>query len=169
MEIQNRAALVRLLICDVDGTLTDGRLLLGPGGVEFKQFHVHDGYGLRQVMDAGIEVAIVSGRDSIVVTERMQALGVRYIHQGVGDKLAVVSELIRQLGLSLAQVCFVGDDEPDAPVMRRVGLGVAVANAHPSALAAAHCRTDLRGGHGAVREVCELLMRAQRPPRGAGH
>jgi 3-deoxy-D-manno-octulosonate 8-phosphate phosphatase (KDO 8-P phosphatase) len=160
-ELLARAAVVRLCVFDVDGVLTDGRLFLSGGGREYKVFHTRDGQGLVMLRETGVAIAIISGRSSEAVAERMAELGIRYVHQGKSDKLSVFEELLKKLGLEAGQVAYVGDDLPDLPVMQRVGLAVAVADAHELVRRHAHWRTQLPGGQGAAREVCELLMRAQ--------
>jgi 3-deoxy-D-manno-octulosonate 8-phosphate phosphatase (KDO 8-P phosphatase) len=153
---------VRLLVLDVDGVLTDGRLLYGPKGEQLKAFHVRDGYGIKQVVEAGITVAIISGRKSAAVARRARDLGIRHVTQGAGDKLAALRKLAKARGVSLADCACVGDDTPDAPILEAAGLGIAVADAHPDALAAANLVTTRAGGHGAVREVCDWLMAARK-------
>ncbi len=160
-EVEKRAARVRLLVLDVDGVLTDGRLLLGPGGEEYKSFNVRDGHGIVMQRNSGHAIAIISGRTSQAVQERMQELGVVHVYQGESDKDQVLRRLLDELGIAVNEVCYVGDDLPDLSVMRRVQLAVAVADAHESIKAIAHWQTSNPGGHGAVREVCELLMRSQ--------
>lgn len=155
-----RAADIRLVAFDVDGVFTDGRLLLGDDGAEYKSFHVRDGYGVRRLLRSGIQAAVISGRHSSAVERRMQELGVEHVFQGVKDKVAVLDALLASLGLEPQQAAFVGDDEPDLPVMARVGLSVAVADAHASVRAAADWTTRAPGGAGAVREVCDLLVAA---------
>lgn len=156
-----RAAAVRLLVLDVDGVLTDGRLLLGPGGQEFKIFHVHDGLGLVMLRESGVEVAVISSRDSPVVAERMAALGIEYVYQGRTDKRAALSSLMTEMGVDAASTAYVGDDLVDLPAMAQAGLAIAVANARPEVLARAHWITTARGGEGAVREICEMLLEAK--------
>ncbi|HPF27300.1 MAG TPA: HAD-IIIA family hydrolase [Steroidobacteraceae bacterium] len=156
--LRARANKIRLLVLDVDGVLTDGRLYYGSRGESLKVFHVQDGHGIKQLQRAGIAVAIVSGRRSAGVTRRARELGIKAVHQGVTDKLALVARLAKDRRFNLAQCGCVGDDSPDVPVMRAVGLAVAVANAHADALSAAHYITTCRGGDGAVREVCDLLL-----------
>ena len=153
-------ASIRLLILDVDGVMTDGRLYIGSDGEQQKCFHVRDGYGIRAVMAAGIEVAVLSGRRSLALQRRCAELGITHLHQGLEDKAAEFSRLTSRLGLSARDCAYVGDDEPDVPVLKQVGLGVVVADAHPLALASAHRRTRLPGGAGAVREVCDWLLSA---------
>ena len=152
---------VRLLALDVDGVLTDGRLYYGPRGESTKVFHVRDGFGIKRVQESGIEVAIISGRKSAAVAKRARDLGIKHVFQGVGDKLAVLEKLAKSRGVALEHCACVGDDTPDAPILAAAGLGVAVADAHADALAAADLVTSRPGGHGAVREVCDWLMAAR--------
>ena len=154
------ASRVRLLILDVDGVLTDGRLILGDDGQEYKAFHSRDGHGLRMLQDSGIAVAIITGRTSQVVEKRARELGIEHLYQGRRDKLPALQELLALLRLRNEALAYVGDDVIDLPVMRRVGLAVAVGDAHPYVKRHAHWVTDAPGGRGAAREVCELLMRA---------
>ena len=159
-DIRDRAAAVRLAVFDVDGVLTDGRLWFAEDGRELKAFHVHDGLGLKRLLANGIEVGVITSRVSHLVTERMAELGVAHVYQGQDDKLACFEKLCHALKLEHAQACYTGDDLPDLPVMRRVGLAIAVANAHAWVSEQAHWHTRLAGGHGAVREVCDLLLEA---------
>lgn len=156
-----RAALIRLAVFDVDGTLTDGRLWYGADGQEAKQFHVHDGLGLQRLQANGIQVALVTARQSQVVARRASELAIAHVFQGQADKRACLLGLLATLGLQSRQACYVGDDLPDLPCMRVVGLAVAVANAQPWVAAQAHWQTGRSGGEGAAREVCDLLLRAQ--------
>jgi 3-deoxy-D-manno-octulosonate 8-phosphate phosphatase (KDO 8-P phosphatase) len=153
---------VRLLVLDVDGVLTDGRLYYGPRGHLLQAFHVRDGHGIKAVQAQGIAVAVISGRRARGVTLRCRELGVRYVYQGVGDKLARLRQLCARLGIDLNACVAIGDDTPDAPLLRAVGCGFAVADAHVDARAAAARRTRLAGGRGAVREVCDWLLRQTR-------
>lgn len=155
-----RAGNIRLVCFDVDGTLTDGRLTLDAEGRESKSFHVHDGQGIVQLRLHGIEVAFVTARHSAVAERRARELGVR-CHIGVKDKLACVQALCAELGLDLDAVCFMGDDLPDLPAMRAVGLSVAPGDAHALTAATAQLRTAARAGRGAARELCDLLLAAQ--------
>ena len=155
---------VRLLALDVDGVLTDGRLHNGARGEATKVFHVRDGHGIKRVQEVGIEVAIISGRKSAAVAKRARDLGIRFVFQGVGDKLAVLVKLAKSRDVALEHCACVGDDTPDAPILAAAGLGIAVADAHADALAAADLVTSRPGGHGAVREVCDWLLDA-RPAR----
>jgi 3-deoxy-D-manno-octulosonate 8-phosphate phosphatase (KDO 8-P phosphatase) len=156
-----RARRVRLLVLDVDGVLTDGRLHISGDGEHVKVFHVRDGSGLVALRRAGVALAIISGRESAAVTRRAQELGIAHVLQGVTDKGAALDALLGQLGLDADGVACVGDDTPDVPMLARAGLAVAVADAHPTARAAAHWVTSVSGGHGAVREVCDLLLSAR--------
>lgn len=153
-----RAANTRLLLLDVDGVLTDGRLYRGPGGMELKAFHVRDGYGLKRLMGAGIQVGVISGRDSQATRERLEELGVEHVHLGVRDKTAALARVLQHTALAPHQAAFMGDDLPDLQVMQRVGLALTVADAHPGIRAIAHWVSSLDGGCGAVREACDWLL-----------
>jgi len=159
--VLERARGVRLLALDVDGVLTDGRLYLSAAGEELKVFHVRDGSGLVAVRQAGIEVAIISGRSSAAVERRAAELGIRHVRQGVADKGAVLDGMLAELGVEPEHTACVGDDTPDLPMLRRAGLAIAVADAHPAVLGAVHWVTPSPGGHGAVRDVCDLLISAR--------
>ena len=159
--IWQRAAGIKLLVLDVDGVLTDGRLLFDAEGREQKVFHARDGYGIRALMRSEIEVAIISGRKSRPVEARMQELDVRHVYLGQSDKISTLNKLAEQLGITLQQIAYVGDDMPDLECMQAVGLAVAVHDAHQTIRKASDWRTSLPGGRGAVREVCDLLMDAQ--------
>jgi 3-deoxy-D-manno-octulosonate 8-phosphate phosphatase (KDO 8-P phosphatase) len=156
------AAQVRVLVLDVDGVLTDGRLYYGARGEALKVFHVRDGLGLKLLAAAGVTVAVISGRRSGMTGRRCRELGVRHLLQGVEDKLAAFQRLRGRLKVPAAACACVGDDVPDVPLMREVGLSFAVADAHPQARKAAHVITHLSGGKGAVREVCDYLLEARR-------
>jgi 3-deoxy-D-manno-octulosonate 8-phosphate phosphatase (KDO 8-P phosphatase) len=157
-------ALIRLLILDVDGVLTDGRLYFGPRGEALKVFDVRDGFGLVLLQRAGVRVAIISGRRSPMTVVRARELGVRHVHLGVADKLGVFARLCARLQLTPSACAFVGDDLPDLPLMRAAGLSFAVADAHREVRRAADIVTRRPGGRGAVREVCDhlLALRARR-------
>lgn len=159
-DVRTRAARVRLVGFDVDGTLTDGGIRLDSAGGEGKTFNVHDGLGLTLLRRCGIEVALITGRDSAVVSARARELGLVHVHQGVRDKRACLDALRERLGLSLDAIAFMGDDLPDLPVLTVVGLAVAPANAHPWIRDHVHWRTHARGGDGAARELCDLLLAA---------
>ena len=156
-------ARVRLLVLDVDGVLTDGRLFYGPKGEMLKAFHVRDGFGLKQVAASGITIAIISGRKSAAVLARARELGIRHVTQGANDKLAALHKLAKARRVSLDECACVGDDTPDAPILAAAGVGVAVADAHADALAVADLVTTRAGGQGAVREVCDWLIAARKP------
>jgi len=156
--VLERARRIRLLVLDVDGVLTDGRLYLSATGEELKVFHVRDGSGLVAAQRAGIVVAIISGRDSPAVTRRAAELGIHHVRQGVSDKGAELDRLLAELAATPAELACVGDDTPDLPMLRRAGLAVAVADAHPALREAAHWITPSNGGQGAVRDVCDLLL-----------
>jgi 3-deoxy-D-manno-octulosonate 8-phosphate phosphatase (KDO 8-P phosphatase) len=153
---------IRLLLLDVDGVMTDGRLHYGSTGETHKSFHVRDGYGIRAVLAAGIAVAVISGRKSTAVVRRCKELGIRHLHQGIEDKTQVLAQLLALLDISARRCACIGDDRPDLPLLAQAGFAVAVADAHPAALAIAHRCTRLPGGGGAVREVCDWLLTARR-------
>ena len=152
---------IKLLVLDVDGVLTDGRIILNDHGEEIKRFHARDGVGLSLLMAAGIDVAIITGRISGVVQHRARELGITEIHQGVRDKAAIFFNLLQRKGLDKAEVCVMGDDLPDLPMFHLAGLAVAVADAALEVREAAAVVTKRRGGIGAVREVCELILKTQ--------
>ena len=156
------AARVRLLVLDVDGVLTDGRLYYGARGEALKVFHVRDGLGLKLLAAAGVAAAVISGRRSGMTAKRCRELGVRHLVQGVEDKLAAFQRLRGRLDVPSGECACVGDDLPDVPLMREVGLSFAVADAHPQARGAAHVVTRLTGGNGAVREICDYILEARR-------
>lgn len=160
-DILARAAKVRLAVFDVDGTLTDGRLWYGEDGHETKVFHVHDGLGLKRLQAHGVQVALITARISHPVALRAEELDIAHVYQGQGDKRACLLELLDALHLAPEQAAFIGDDLPDLPPMRMVGLAVAVANAHPWLVEQAHWHTSKSGGQGAAREVCDLILHAQ--------
>lgn len=149
---------LRLLVLDVDGVLTDGRLLYGPRGETLKAFHVRDGHGIKQLLGRGVEIAVISGRRSAAVQTRCRELGIRHVFQGIDDKLASFEALRRKLRCTAAECGAIGDDTPDAPLLQHVGYGFAVADAHLDAQDAARYITRSPGGRGAVREVCDWLI-----------
>jgi 3-deoxy-D-manno-octulosonate 8-phosphate phosphatase (KDO 8-P phosphatase) len=153
---------VQMLVLDVDGVLTDGRLFYGARGESLKVFHVRDGHGIKQVAAAGIAVAIISGRKSAAVARRARELGIRHVTQGASDKLAALTRLTKARSISFEQCACVGDDTPDAPILQAAGVAIAVSDAHADALAAADLVTTRAGGQGAVREVCDWLLEARR-------
>jgi 3-deoxy-D-manno-octulosonate 8-phosphate phosphatase (KDO 8-P phosphatase) len=146
---------------DVDGVLTDGRLYVSQDGTEWKTFHTHDGHGIRLGQRCGLGFGILSGRESRVVARRAEELRITEVHQRVFDKGALLGPILARIGLSGDAVCYIGDDLVDLPVMRRVGLAVAPADARPEVIEAAHYVTARRGGRGAVREAIELVLRAR--------
>ena len=156
-----RARAVRLLVLDVDGVMTDGSLWFGPEGEQVKRFDVRDGQGIRLLIEAGIQVAIVSGRSAAAVERRAESLGITRVVQGAGDKLAVCRELAAAAGLGLDGLGAVGDDLPDLPVLRRVAFAATVPAAPELLRRHAHYVTAAPGGGGAVRELAELLLTAQ--------
>jgi 3-deoxy-D-manno-octulosonate 8-phosphate phosphatase (KDO 8-P phosphatase) len=159
------AAAIRLLVLDVDGTLTDGRLYFGPRGEELKSFHVRDGQGIKHLDAAGIEVAVISGRRSKMVAARCRELGVEHVIQGAEDKVVAFEKLRARLSIEASASACVGDDTTDVPLMKVVRMAFAVADAHRDALGAAHVVTSLPGGHGAVREVCDYILDARKQPK----
>ena len=157
-----RARDIRLLVLDVDGVLTDGRLHFSARGEEKKSIHVRDGAGIVQLLKAGLQIAVISGRQSRAVERRMAELGVTWVRQGIEDKLAVLRELLDILGLGPQAVASIGDDRADLPIFEVARLAVAVADAHTSVKSHAHFITQAPGGHGAVREICDLILESQR-------
>ncbi|HSN72487.1 MAG TPA: 3-deoxy-manno-octulosonate-8-phosphatase KdsC [Steroidobacteraceae bacterium] len=162
--ITERARGIRLLVLDVDGVLTDGRLYIPAQGDELKCFHVRDGHGLKSLQRSGCRVAVISGRRSEAVVRRMRELGIESLHQGIDDKLSVFESLLQQFDVEASAVACVGDDTVDVPILERAGFAIAVADAHDDARAVAHYITRARGGRGAVREVCDLLLAAHGAP-----
>jgi len=160
--VQERARGVRLMIFDVDGVLTDGTLLYGPGGEEHKTFSAHDGHGLKMLAASGVACALLSGRRSAAVTQRAAELGIENVFQGVEDKLAVFRQLIEQKRLSAEQTGFMGDELVDLAVLTRCGFACAPHEAPEAVRTRVHYVAQADAGRGAVREVCELVMRAQR-------
>lgn len=157
-ENYQRAKQIKLLICDVDGVLSDGRIYLGNQGEEFKAFHTKDGFGMKAIMQVGIEIAIITGRKSHIVENRMKALGISHIKQGIENKSDVYHSLLDELNLTKNEVAYIGDDVVDLPVMQDCGLGIAVYDAHPLVLQNAKLITHIKGGFGAVREICDLFL-----------
>ena len=160
-EIYERARGIRLAVFDVDGVLTDGALYYADEGDEMKAFSVHDGHGIRLLRDAGVRAAIISSRTSGALAARARNLGIELLYQGAADKLTAFNELLGRCSVGAAECAYVGDDWVDAPVMRRCGLAVAVPDAPAPLRRLAHYVTRARGGRGAVREVCEIILRAQ--------
>ena len=159
--LSETAANIKLVVFDVDGVLTDGKLVLGENGNEYKSFHVRDGHGIVMLMETGCNVAVITARSSKIVAERMSSLGIKYIYQGEKDKGKAIKNLFDQLGLMPSEIAYVGDDIIDLPAMNKVALPIAVADAHPEVRKIAKFITKNNGGQGAAREVCELIMIAQ--------
>ena len=160
-DIYRKAEGIRLIIFDVDGVLTDGSLYIGDDGQEYKAFHSKDGHGMVMLQHTGVQIAIITGRTSEVVRIRMASLGIEHVYQGKREKLPAYEELKVATGLRDEQIAYVGDDVVDLPVMTRVGLSIAVQDAHTLTKQHAHWVTPSGGGRGAAREVCELIMDAQ--------
>jgi YrbI family 3-deoxy-D-manno-octulosonate 8-phosphate phosphatase len=161
MNLDQRCRAVRLILCDVDGVLTDGGIVLNQQGIETKRFHVRDGMGIRLWQNAGYRLGLITHRSSNIVKMRVAELGIEIIRQGIDDKLAAMRGILGELRLSAAHVCYIGDDLPDLPAVREAGLGVAVADACAELRQTAHYVTTLPGGSGAVRETIELILKAQ--------
>jgi 3-deoxy-D-manno-octulosonate 8-phosphate phosphatase (KDO 8-P phosphatase) len=160
-DIYERAARIRLALFDVDGVLTDGRLILDDRGIEYKAFHSRDGHGMKMLQETGVKIGIITGRTSEVVRHRMESLGIVHVYQGQRNKVNAFNELKAALRLDAETIAFVGDDVVDLPVMKRAGLAIAVADAHEFVKQHAHWTCPHAGGRGAARDVCELIMRAQ--------
>jgi 3-deoxy-D-manno-octulosonate 8-phosphate phosphatase (KDO 8-P phosphatase) len=152
---------IKLLVLDVDGVMTDGGLIIGDDGQEYKVFHAHDGLGMKLLKSTGVQLAIITGRTSNIVKMRAEATGVTHFYQGAEDKLIAFKDLLKKTGFTAQQVAFMGDDVVDLPPMLHCGLALAVPNSPELVLNHAHYITNKNGGKGAVREVCELIMQAQ--------
>ncbi len=161
VRVMEQARRIRLLILDVDGVLTDGKLFFDYQGNEYKSFHARDGHGMKMLKQTGVEIAVISGRESPIVAMRMQSLGITHVYQNQEDKRIVFNELLVKLELSSDEVAYVGDDVIDLPVMMHVGLAISVADANEAVKACSDWCTTLNGGLGAVREVCDLILQAQ--------
>jgi 3-deoxy-D-manno-octulosonate 8-phosphate phosphatase (KDO 8-P phosphatase) len=160
-DVIEKAKKLKLLILDVDGVLTDGKLFFDDNGREYKSFHARDGHGIKLLQQTGVEVAVISGRKSISVALRMKSLGIAHVYQGHEDKRAAFAEILHNVGVTPEQTAHVGDDLLDLPIMTRVGLAIAVNDANFAVKAHAHWCTQNVGGQGAVREVCDFIMQAQ--------
>ena len=156
-----KAKKLKLLILDVDGVLTDGKLFFDNEGNEYKSFHARDGHGIKLLRQTGVEVAVISGRKSNSVALRMKNLGVEYVYQGHENKQTAFNEILEKIGITPEQAAHVGDDLLDLPIMTRVGFSIAVSDANFAVKQRADWCTTLPGGHGAVREVCDFIMQAQ--------
>ena len=161
--MRERMGRVRLLILDVDGVLTDGRLYYGPDGQEIKAFHALDGSAMKRLMAAGTPIALLSGRTSAAVDRRAKELGIPHLYGGVEDKAVALAELCARSGVDARHMAHVGDDLPDLALFERVGMAIAVPNGHPAVVERADFVTQARGGEGAVREVCDLLLACRQP------
>ena len=159
--MSRRAKAIKMLVLDVDGVMTDGRLFYGPGGQEFTVFHILDGHGIKMAIRSGLLLAIITGRESEAVAQRARELGILEIHQKAVDKLSVFQGLLARSDLRASQVACMGDDLLDLPLLRRAGLAISVPDAVDEVRAAAHYVTRRPGGQGAVREAIELLLKAQ--------
>jgi len=155
------AALIRLLALDVDGVLTDGRLYYDQAGNELKAFYTRDGLGIKSLQRFGIRVALITGRNSAIVTHRAAELDIDLVYQGCGNKLDAFDDLLIRAAVREEQICYAGDDWVDIPLLKRAGLSVAVADADPVVKSHAHWVTERAGGKGAVREICDLILLAQ--------
>lgn len=160
-QLLNRARQIQLAVFDVDGVFTDGRLYYGAQGEALKVFHVQDGYGIKALLAAGIEIAVISGRSSPLVSARMSELGIPHVYQGCNDKLPFFNALLKQLELEPRQALCLGDDLPDLPLLQSAGLACTPPDGHPDLRAAAHWITPRGGGKGAVRDACDLLLAAR--------
>lgn len=159
--VVDNARQIKLLVCDVDGVFSDGRIYLGNNGEELKAFHTKDGFGIKALIASGVEVAIITGRKSNIVQNRMTALNIKHIVQGQEDKLPSMHRIMNELGIKANQVAYIGDDMADLPCIQAAALGVAVNDAHPFVIKGADYQTFTKGGFGAVRELCDLIMFSQ--------
>jgi len=159
-EVIALAAKIKLVLFDVDGVLTDGRIVISDDGQEYKAFNSRDGHGIKMLLNNNIAVGVITSRTSEVVKHRMQELDIKHIYQGCAEKLPVFRRLIAELRLAPEQTAYVGDDVLDLPIMLQAGLAIAVLNAHPIAKKYAHWITPSIGGYGAAREACELILYA---------
>jgi 3-deoxy-D-manno-octulosonate 8-phosphate phosphatase (KDO 8-P phosphatase) len=157
----NKLKQIKMLLLDVDGVLTDGRIIYDDRGVETKEFNVKDGLGIRLLMSAGIPVGIVTGRSCPALSHRCRNLGIDLLLDGVRNKAEVLDPILHDHSLTPDDIAFMGDDLPDLPLMRRVGVSIAVSDAHSLVVDQAHVVTATRGGRGAVREICDSILKAQ--------
>jgi len=160
-DILEKASRIKLVIFDVDGVLTDGSLFLSDDGQEYKAFNSKDGFGMRLLQECGIEIGIITGRESTLVKLRMEELDVAHVLQGRREKAPALEEVMQKTGYTLEQIAYVGDDVVDLPIMTQVGLSIAVQDARPIVKKHAHWITESPGGRGAGRDVCELILEAQ--------
>lgn len=160
-DVLEKAAQIKLVVFDVDGVLTDGSLFFGDDGQEYKAFYSRDGLGMKLLQQTGVEIAVITARNSQVVVHRMRNLGIKNVYQGKLNKLDAFHDLLGKLNISATQTAYAGDDVVDLPVMKEAGLAIAVADAHPFVKQHAHWITQHGGGRGAARDICELIMQAQ--------
>ena len=160
-DVWQKASQIKLVIFDVDGVFSDGRIYLSNSGEELKAFHTRDGFGVKSLLNAGFELAVITGRKSQLLEKRMTALGVNRIYQGIDNKLVPFNSLLSELKLTADQVAYIGDDMVDLPVMQHVGLSVCVADAHPYVKQQTDMVTYMKGGYGAVRELSDLILQSQ--------
>lgn len=153
---------VKALVTDVDGIWTNGKIWLGPDGESYRGFYIHDGHGVKSVLKAGYKVALISGSNAQDIKSRAEKLGVEEIHIGVQDKLPVFEQILTKWNLTSDEVLYIGDDQPDVPILDKVGLPVTVPNAHISLKEKDYYSTELPGGEGALRELCDLLVEEQK-------
>jgi len=152
---------IRILVLDVDGVLTDGKLYYNSNGEEMKAFNSLDGHGIKMMKQAGLEVGIITGRKSSIVARRAKELGITLLYQGREDKVNAINELMQATACQADQIAYAGDDLPDLAVLKMVGLGFSVINAHPAVRSAAKAEPDKPGGSGAVREICDFILHRQ--------
>lgn len=160
-DVLEKAAHIKLVVFDVDGVLTDGGLFFGDDGQEYKAFYSRDGLGMKLLQQTGVEIAVITARNSRVVEHRMRNLGIKNVYQGKLEKLDAFHDLLGKLQINAKQTAYAGDDVVDLPVMKEAGLAIAVQDAHPFVKQHAHWITQHAGGRGAARDVCELIMQAQ--------
>ena len=159
--VEQRAKRIKVVAFDVDGVMTNGGLMLGDDGLEYKSFHSLDGLGMKMLKATGIQMAIITARSSKVVSERAKNTGITHVYQGAENKLIAFEQMMQELGVSAEECAFMGDDVVDLPPLRRCGLAVTVPHAMPLVKQYAHYITERQAGFGAVRELCELIMKAQ--------
>jgi 3-deoxy-D-manno-octulosonate 8-phosphate phosphatase (KDO 8-P phosphatase) len=160
-QIADKLKQIRLVIFDVDGVLTDGSLIMGDDGQEYKAFNAKDGHGMKMLLASGVEIGIISARNSLVVSNRMRSLGIEHVYQGQRNKLKAFTDLKKRLKLKSDQIAYVGDDLLDLCIMRKVGLPIAVQDATKEVVELSDWQTDAAGGKGAAREICEAILQAQ--------
>ncbi len=156
-----KAKKTKLLILDVDGVMTDNRLIYGEDGQEYKAFNTRDGHGMVLLQKSNVDIAIITGRKSLLVTKRMADLKVKHVHQGVPDKLPTFLKLVKDLGIELCEIAYIGDDILDLPILTRVGLAITPADGDSEVKSRVDYISQFKGGQGCVRETCEMIMRAQ--------